>query len=129
MPDEETVTEAIQVGIVELLVDRIYPLDPDSRDPYRAEAMVLSGTYPVFRDAAGRYFWRMAGTVSRYVTTRDLGHGAFTLEVGDRAVGPEVVLRSQYFTRQDLAEFVESDPLCVEGPARRLRFSLRRADR
>ena len=122
MTDVTDVFEAQAVGSVEILVDRVYPLDPECRCDGRRTVYVQAGSYPVYRDFDA-YFWVMTGRINARGFFK-IGDGMFAMISGDSPVGPEISVCSKRFGVEDFAEFQATDPACVEGPSRRLVFTL-----
>lgn len=112
-------TIARQIGTVELLRFRVYPIDP--RNPYGAEACVDPGTFPVYSDG-DTYSWVMTGHVNG-AGVRQIGDGLFEVNPNDTPTEREVQFASRTFGRDEFAELL-ADPVCQEGPAQRLRFHL-----
>jgi len=113
--------EWTQVGTVEVLRLRIYPIDPMGEPtPLRTTVAVEPGIYPVFRrfDA---YRWMMEGRINE--RNNKIGDGLFELNEGDMPTGPLVRFSSQVFGVQQFAEFL-ADPMCQPGPGQRLRFRI-----
>jgi hypothetical protein len=116
--------EITQVGTVELLRLRIYPLDANTgRELLATQVVVEPGTYPVYRDGDA-VFWLLSGRLLAN-GQRKIGDGLFMQGGGlDRGIGPTFVFPSPRYGPDELAEFL-AEPLCIEGdPAQRLRFHL-----
>jgi hypothetical protein len=110
-----------QVGTVEILRLRIYPIDPMAEDsPLRTYVAVEPGVYPVFRKFDA-YRWMMEGRINK--RTAKIGDGLFEMNAGDMPTGPEVRFSSQVFGAEQFAEFL-NDPMCQPGPEQRLRFNI-----
>lgn len=116
-------TEWEQVGTVEILRQRIYPIDPVTRtDTFgqRTEVVVEPGVFPVYRKADA-YLWVMRGVLNE--RNEKIGDGLFVMHGGDNPVGLEVQFPSMTFGPEKFAEFL-TEPICQDGPEQRLRFSL-----
>jgi hypothetical protein len=102
-----------QVGIVEILRLRIYPLDPMGEPtPLRTYVAVEPGSYPVLRKADA-YRWMMTGQINE--RNEKIGDGLFVMHGGDNPTGPEVRFSSQVYGVEQFAEFL-ADPICQSGP-------------
>ncbi|MBF6393866.1 hypothetical protein IU443_28465 [Nocardia farcinica] len=110
----------IQVGTVEILNERVYPLDANS--DRGSEVFVPPGTYPVYRDC-DTFFWVMTGRINGRGCYK-IGDGLYELNPGDSARGPKVQFPSPTFGADAFAHFLANDPICQEGPTQRLRFHL-----
>lgn len=112
-----------QVGTVDVLATRIYPLDAAMRhDPDATTVYVPAGTYPVFQEH-DTYYWVMTGRINGR-GFRKLGDGMFSINQGDSPAGPEVKFPSATFGAEQFREFL-AEPVCREGdPGQRLRFHL-----
>jgi hypothetical protein len=108
------------VGAVELLRQRVYPLDPNTGDhALSTEVVVEPGTFPVYRDADA-YFWLMTGCLNG--RSRKIGDGLFVMGGQDEGHGPSVTFPSPRFGPEQMREFM-AEPTCTEGdPDQRLRF-------
>lgn len=90
-----------QVGLVELLANRIY------EDENGQDVLVAPGNYPVFRDSAGSVYWVMTGRPSFPVSRRR-----------------RMVVTSGSISWNDLQRYLQTDPAFIEGhPGQRLRFA------
>lgn len=107
-----------QVGTVEILRLRLYPIDPYSDSVLRTEVAVEPGAYPVYRrfDA---YRWIMQGRINE--RQAKIGDGLFEMHGGDVPTGPEVQFSSAVFGAEQFAELL-TEPECQPGPKQRLRF-------
>lgn len=109
-----------QIGTVEVLKTRIYPLDPETADhPLATTVVVEPGTYPLYGywDAV---FWVMTGKVNSRGFDK-IGDGLFTMNSLDAPEGPAVTFPSRRYGPEQWAEFI-AEPVCVEGhPEQRLR--------
>jgi hypothetical protein len=114
-------TEWEQVGTVEVLSDRVYPLDPTSGDSVlRTTVFVEPGVYPVYRKADA-YRWVMSGRINE--RQEKIGDGLFVLHPGDNPSGQEVTFPSQTYGPEQLADLL-AESICQPGPEQRLRFEL-----
>lgn len=110
-----------QVGTVEILALRIYPLDPAGEPgPLRTMIAVEPGVYPVYRKFDA-YLWLMRGRINERVAK--IGDGLFEVNAGDEPTGVEVQFPSPVFGAEQFAEFL-ADPLCQPGPDQRLVFTI-----
>jgi hypothetical protein len=109
-----------QVGTVEILKARVYPLDPEMNDQPLATTVVVDvGTYPLYRHIDA-YYWMMTGRINSRGFTK-MGDGLFAINDGDAPAGPEVTFPSPRFGPEQWADFI-AEPVCTEGhPAQRLR--------
>lgn len=111
-----------QVGTVEVLVFRVYPIDPANTGygTTRTEVGVEPGTYPVYRkfDAIR---WMMTGRINE--RHAKLGDGLYQMGGGDKATGPGVTFSSPVFGMEEFQEFLAED-ICKPGPAQRLVFNM-----
>jgi len=111
---------AEQVGTVDLLAVRIYPIDPkaDVCD-MDAPTAVEPGSYPVYQDGDTRYcLW--SGRINER-GIHPFGDGFFEVVAGDRPGDAEVRFPSRRWGPEEFAELL-ADPVCAEGPGQRLRF-------
>lgn len=110
-----------QIGTVEVLRLRIYPIDPVGEpSPLRTTVAVEPGIYPVYRKFDA-YLWLMRGRVNE--RNAKIGDGLYELNAGDKPTGVEVQFPSQIFGAEQFAEFLD-DPICQPGPDQRLRFDI-----
>lgn len=109
-----------QVGIVEVLKARVYPIDPTAEHPLRTEAWVDPGVYPVYRKADA-FRWMLTGRINE--RPEKIGDGLFVLHSSDNPVGQEVVFPSRTYGSEQFEEFLR-DPICVSGPEQRLVFEM-----
>ena len=110
-----------EVGTVEILRERVYPLDPNTGDsPVASTVVVAPGVYPLWRVADATY-WMMSGHLNSGGFDK-IGDGLFVMRAGDGADGPQVTFPSRRFGPDEWAAFL-ADPSCVEGdPEQRLRI-------
>ena len=109
-----------QVGIVEVLKARVYPIDPLSEHPLRTEVWVDPGVFPVYRKADA-IRWMLSGRISE--RNEKIGDGLYALHSSDNPVGQEVTFPSRVYGIDEFAKFME-ERLCRPGPERRLVFDL-----
>lgn len=108
------------IGTVEILVDRVYPIDPNARETDRTTVWVPAGAYPVLRKADA-IRWMMTGRLNERLSK--LGDGLFAIHDADVPTGPEVRFSSPTYGVEAFREFL-SDPLSRPGDSQRLRFSV-----
>jgi len=113
-----------QVGTVEILADRIYPLDPYDTSPSRTEVMVTPGQYPVYRGGDG-VFWVMIGRLNTFKPiVVQVTDSISVISGDDQPKGPPVTFPSRTFTDTEFQDLL-TQPGCTEGdPEQRLRFTL-----
>lgn len=105
-------TEHEQVGTVEILRLRVYPLDPETRsDPLSTSVVVEPGTYPLYRAGGARY-WVMTGR--RNGRHMRIGDGAWVIGGPDEGVGPELTFPSPMFGPDEWTELL-AEPTFTEG--------------
>lgn len=126
MSTNETHSNVQQIGTVEVLRWRIYPLDPMSRDddPTATTVSVSPGTFPVYRELDA-VFWVMTGQINAR-GSRKIGDGMFELNTSDGGRGPEVTFPSQTFGIEAFRDLLQ-DACSQPGPGQRLRFDLTEA--
>ncbi|AMU71464.1 hypothetical protein PP298_08130 [Mycobacteroides abscessus] len=108
-----------QVGTVEILRTRVYPIDPNS-EPHPLETTVLvepGAAFPVYR-RIDAYCWVMQGRINQRVAK--IGNGLFEMNGGDTP-GLEVQFPSRTYGSEAFAELL-ADRISQEGPEQRLRF-------
>lgn len=116
-------TEHEQVGTIEILRMRVYPLDAvavEARN--KTTVCVQPGTYPIFRDVEA-YYWLMTGQVDNRGFHK-LGDGLFSMVDGDEPAGPEVTFPSMRFGPEQLADLLTEDGFTEGHPEQRCRVSL-----
>jgi len=102
-----------QIGEVEILRTRVYPLDAALRDePHATTVVVEPGSFPLYQDGISR-FWLMSGRVNVGRMHR-LGDGIFALSGNDQPSDVVVTFPSRVFGPDEWAEFV-AEPACSEG--------------
>ena len=109
-----------RVGTVEVLRDRVYPLDPTSDSTLRTTVFVEPGVYPVYRKADA-YRWLMTGRINE--RNEKISDGLFVLHGGDNPVGQEVTFPSSTYGPEQLADLM-AESICQPGPDQRLIFRL-----
>jgi hypothetical protein len=103
-----------KVGTVEILVTRVYPVDPRNHNSDRTEAIVPPGVFDLYRQIDA-YFWVMRGEINLR-GIHQLGHGIFLGNPADEGSGITIEFPSDYFCdvefRDCLAwpEFIEGHP-------------------
>jgi hypothetical protein len=115
-----------QIGTVEILKARVYPLDAVSLTDERQQVWVEPGVYPVYKDY-GAIFWIMTGVLSYGSGMfRKIGDGMFLVNSeGDERSDVEVKFPSRRFGEDQFKTFLRSDLAAREGhPDQRLRFRL-----
>lgn len=119
----QTTTGRRRIGSVRVLATRVYTIDPeqDVTNALATTAIVEPGEYPVYRDGDTTY-WMLTGHVNKRGFER-LGDGLFAINAGDEASEEEVRFPSKRFGPDEFADLL-ADPVCVEGPAQRLVFTL-----
>jgi hypothetical protein len=115
-------SEFKEIGVVEILATRIYPLDPQNSSLIRTEVSVEPGTYRVFSDGFS-HFWLMHGHLT--LNSIRLGDGMFTFTPrADMTVDIEVQFTSLIYGPDEWTNFLKNEPVAIEGhPDQRLRFS------
>ena len=111
-----------QVGTVEILLTRTYPLDPLNwnRAGNYTEVIVPPGVYPLYSDGFSR-LWVMEGQLNSG-GVHGHGDGMFIVWPGDVESGISVKFPSRTYGPDDWEEW-QADPLCTEGhPNQRLRI-------
>lgn len=113
-----------EIGSVEILVDRIYPINSADRSIGRPTVVVFAGTYPLhFED--GYYFWRMTG-VRNKGGVQVISKGLFTISAGDVVSDETIEVDSHKFTPTEFVDFMANDPVCKKDHVEhRLNFNLR----
>ncbi len=112
-----------QIGTVEILVDRTYPLDPEASDlGFRTEVIVKPGVYPLYRDKLAT-FWMMEGVLNDGWYRRH-GDGMFTHSARDIPSEFSVRFPSRRMGEDEFAE-LRRHTVCKEGhPDQRIRITL-----
>lgn len=106
-----------RIGTIEILRQRVYPLNAESRD----EVVVEPGVFNLYRDG-GVTFWVMSGRINERF--ENLGGGMFLLHNGDRPSGRKVKFTSKRFTPDEWTDLL-TEPGFTEGhPEQRLRVTL-----
>ena len=107
-----------QVGTVEILRQRIYPIDPHNTGPLRTEAVVEPGVFPVYRKFDA-YLWILTGQLNE--RHEKIGDGLFSMHSGDIPGVLQVTFPSPTFGAEQFAELL-AEEMCQDGPDQRLRF-------
>ena len=111
-----------QIGTVEILRFRIYPIDwrADINQPLTTTVAVEPGFYPVYRkyDAV---CWVMTGRINE--RQAKIGDGLYSLSNGDEPTGVEVQFSSRVYGIEEFREFM-SEGLCRPGVGQRLSFEV-----
>ena len=106
-----------QIGTVEILRQRIYPLDPLNYQG-GTEVVVEPGVFPVLSNGISR-LWMMTGKIM--VTS--LGDGMFIFG-SQNADGPEVTFPSRTYGEEQWTDLM-GDPMCdPDSPDCRLVFTI-----
>lgn len=105
-----------QIGTVEILRFRIYPIDPMNDGPLATTVGVQPGVYPVYRkfDAIR---WVMDGRINE--RNAKIGDGLYELYNGDADTGLDVRFSSRAFGVEEFRELLEDPEV-----ATRLRFDV-----
>lgn len=110
----------VEIGTVEVLKARVYPLDPNNHAATATTVVVEPGIYPLYRHHDAMY-WMMSGQINRNGFDK-VGDGLFAVSGGDVGEGPEVRFPSPRFGPDQWAEFL-AESTCIEGhPDQRLRI-------
>jgi hypothetical protein len=111
-----------RIGTVEILRQRVYPIDAHSRDEMGQTVIVEPGTFDLYSDGLTR-FWLMRGRINRRGFER-LGDGLFLLHQGDVPSDVEVEFSSKRFGPDEWANLL-TEPGFTEGHVeQRLRVTL-----
>lgn len=114
-----------EIGTVEILVDRVYPIDPlHSGLGPSTEVIVPPGIYPVYRKG-GSYSWAMRGRING--RSENLGGGLMVVGGDDEPTGLEVQFPNRTFSSSEFEELLVA-PECQPGIHRRLKFTLNNND-
>jgi hypothetical protein len=126
--DDDTVTirrvdlQAARIGAVEILRQRIYPLDAESHDKFYSTVIVEPGMYDLYSNGMTTY-WLMRGRINLRGFER-LGDGLFGMRLGDEPSDIEVVFPSRRFGPDEWAALI-AEPNFTEGHAdQRMRVTL-----
>lgn len=103
--------ECKQVGTVEVLVSRVYPLDPSTMDP-STFAVVEPGVYPLYELGDAR-FWVMDGTLN-VGGLQKIGDGLLISTPHDEASNVAVKFPTRSWGPKQWKEFV-AEPTAQEG--------------
>jgi hypothetical protein len=113
-------SEFKHVGTVEVLRERVYPLDPQSNDITGTTVVVEAGHHPLYSDGY-TYVWLMEGDLNGNFMRR--GDGLFT-GGHDEKTGLRVRFPSPFFGPDEWRGMV-SHPTAQEGhPEQRLRITI-----
>lgn len=119
-----------QIGIVEILRSRVYPLDPSNESPSRTTVFVEPGIYPVYqKDDAVR--WLMTGKKNKRVDGKSerIGDDMYMMHPAhDNPYGADIPYASPSFSIDQLKEFM-AEPMCQPGDEQRLRFDITLAEK
>lgn len=92
---------------------------------------IPAGIYPVIRDIdSGIIFWEMEGyeSTTRAARTERLEEGSSLLALwpahDEITSTSPTKIQSLGFSESQFKAFISRDPVCVEGPSKRLEFSL-----
>lgn len=99
------------VGTVEILIARVYSLDPQNRDITATEVVVEPGEYPLFHDGY-TYIWTMDGVLNGNFMRR--GDGLFIGGPSDIATNLHVTFPSRAYGPDEWKELI-SHPTVREG--------------
>lgn len=111
------------VGTVEILISRIYSLDPYANPQLSTEAIVEPGVYPLLSDGYS-YVWVMTGVLNGQFLRR--GDGLFIAAKEANAIPTNigVTFPSKLFGPDEWKELLD-DRTCREGdPEQRLRITI-----
>jgi hypothetical protein len=117
-----------KIGTVELLRTRIY----DAVEPGPRDVAVEPGTYDLFYDDGGHYYWEMTGRRSKRVPgftsdIQNLGGGMFAVHhqpPADIVSDEQALARTNPLTAAAFADLLNDD-ICREGaPEQRLRITI-----
>ena len=117
-------TTVEQVGTVEILRARTYPLDPEAFEA-QSEVIVEPGVFPLYCLNGMTYLWMMTGSLNMGGSSiQRLGDGLMILGIGDTPVDLAVTFPSRRFGEDEL-NALRDDDIAVEGhPQQRLRITL-----
>lgn len=101
-----------QIGTIELLRTRVYPLDPMNRANDATTVVVDPGRYPLYEDGIS-IFWVMTGRVNVGLFSR-LGDGMFMMGSHDQPSDVEVKFPSPTFGPDEWDDFL-AQPHCKPG--------------
>lgn len=110
-----------EVGTVEILVDRVYPIDPlHSVLGPSTEVIVPPGVYPVYCNG-GSYSWVMRGRIN--ARSEYFGGGLGVVGGDDKPTGLEVQFPHRTLSSGEFNELLAS-PECQPGARHRYIFRL-----
>jgi len=113
---------ATQIGTIEILQPRVYPLDAESSDPSPTEVIVQPGSYELYRDGDVTY-WLMRGQINQRGLWRE-GDGMFVATASDKPSAIEVVFPSRRFGPGEWAKLIAGVEFAEGSAKQRLRLSL-----
>jgi hypothetical protein len=108
-----------KVGTVEILVLRVYPIDPRNFNKDRTEVVVQPGVFDLYRQAE-MFFWVMRGEINLR-GFQPLGHDIFTVNSDDEGSGVMVEFPSAYFSDVDFRDCLACHEFTEGHPAQRVR--------
>jgi hypothetical protein len=111
-----------QIGTVEILTHRIYPLDGMVYDPQGGSTVIVDpGTYPLYSDGFSTC-WLLDGELNNRNARK--GDGLFTMGGADVKTGLSIRVPSKMYGPDDWADFC-NEPVATEGhPEQRLRIAI-----
>jgi hypothetical protein len=102
----KTMTKREQIGTVEILRDRVYPLNTgqDISDPRIPSVLVTPGDYPLYREL-GEIYWEMQGHITkpRMETVDD---GLFLVRQGHEPSDETATITSNRFGAKEWESFL-----------------------
>lgn len=112
-----------QIGTVEILAPRSYPLDPEHPRAREGTWMLVEpGKYPLYREGI-TYYWVMTGRRNQLGVSRS-GDGIFVVARNDAPAGPELTFASRRRGPDEWAELLADDTSVEGSPGQRLRITL-----
>jgi hypothetical protein len=109
------------VGSVEIMVSRIYPLDPYNREPTRTEAIVEPGHYPLMFDGYS-HVWVMSGKLNGQLLRRGDGLMVGTPNANAIMLNIDVTFPSKLYGPDDWKDMIEHESWREGHPNQRLRL-------
>ena len=114
-----------QIGEMEILTPRVYPLDAYTTDPEGCTTVLVEpGRYPIYSDGLST-FWSMKGKRNRRGIW-PLGDGMFGVQASDEPSDIEVIFPSKRFGEREWAELLAGPEFAEGEPTQRLRVHLGR---
>lgn len=110
-----------QIGTVEILIDRVYPLDPQSHDIVSTDVVVEAGTYPLYSDGY-THVWIMDGVLNGNFMRR--GDGLFIGGGSDIKTGIPVRFPGPFFGPNEWSGLLDSGITREGDPEQRLRITV-----